>query len=166
MNKKLAAPVLVAGLVAISLFGVKQISAQGWGGNYQTLVQKIAQKFNLKEADVQSVFEEVRTEHQTQMQTNYEDRLSQLVKDGQITETQKKLILAKHQELQNKRPADMSNWKNMTRDQRKVKMDQERTEIENWAKQNGIDVKYVLGGMGRFEGKGMRAGKGMMWQKQ
>jgi len=159
MNKKILTPVLIAGLVAISLFGVKEISAQGGWGDYQTLVQKIAQKFGLKEADVQSVFDEVQKDRQTQMQTKYEDKLTQDVKDGKITEAQKQLILTKHKEIQNKRSADKTDWKNLTPDQRKAKMDQEKTDLENWAKQNGIDISYVWGG------RGMMGGKGMMRQR-
>ncbi|MEK9143674.1 MAG: hypothetical protein AAB481_03535 [Patescibacteria group bacterium] len=57
-------------------------------------------KFGLSESDIQSVFDEARNERQTRMQTRFDDKLSQAVKDGKLTEVQKQAILAKQKELQ------------------------------------------------------------------
>lgn len=137
------------------IFGVPQAAnAQSPGEEIQSLIQKIATKFGLKQADVQQVFDEHRTEMQTKRESNYEARLTQLVKEGKITDAQKQLIVAKHKELESKREANRNSMKNMTPEQRKTAMNAEKTEIETWAKQNNIDVKYLFGGdMGRW---GMR----------
>ena len=68
------------------------------------------------------------------MQKRLEDRLSQLVLDGKLNETQKQAILAKHKEMETQRGS-------------------KRQEMETWAKANGIDLQYVFG-MGMGMGKG------------
>jgi DNA invertase Pin-like site-specific DNA recombinase len=46
----------------------------------------------------------------------------------------------------------------MNKDEIKTAMDKQRTDLENWAKDNGIDVKYLMGGRGKFGGR-MRLNK-------
>lgn len=109
-----------------------------------SLVQKIADKFGLKEADVQAVFDQEKKEHQAKMQQKNEERLSQLVKDGKITDAQKQLILAKSKELVTNRQKNKEKMKNMTADELKATMQSERKALEDWASQNGIDPKYLM----------------------
>lgn len=158
-STKLAAITVTA--AAVMAWGAMSIYAHGWGGADQnTLVQRLVQKFGLKTADVQSVFDTVHEERQAQMEQKIADRLDTFVKDGKITEAQKRLILAKHEELQKNREADLQAWQNLTPEERRTKMDAQRTDLENWAKQNNIDVQYVLG-FGREMGRGMGRGMGM-----
>jgi hypothetical protein len=42
----------------------------------------------------------------------------------------------------------------MTPEQRKAAMEAEKTDLENWAKQNNIDMKYLFGG--DMKGRGMK----------
>lgn len=134
------------------IFGVPQgANAQSPGEEIQSLIQKIATKFGLKQADVEKVFDEHRSALQAKRDSHYEARLTQLVKEGKITDAQKQLILTKHKELESKREEKMESMKNMTPEQRKAAMDSEKTELENWAKQNNIDIKYLFGGdMGKW----------------
>lgn len=92
----------------------------------QTLIQKLVAKFGLKEADIQSIFDEIQTERQKEMQTRFDEKLTQAVKDGKITQAQKQAILAKYKELQ-------------------VKNQQSREELEAWARANNIDLSYLWG---------------------
>lgn len=117
-----------------------------------TLIERIAQKFNLKQADVKSVFDQYRSERQAEMQKKYDEKLAQLVKEGKISDAQKQLIMAKHKEIQQK-------MQNLTPEQRKANMETNRKLLEDWAKQNGIDPQYVYGGIGKF---GHRQGMGKM----
>lgn len=155
MKYKVIVPVLALATAGILVFGMPaQANAQSPGEEIQSLVQMIASKFGLKTADVQSVVDQHRQQMQAKHETNYEARLTQLVKDGKITEAQKQLILTKHKELETKREENRNKMKDMTPEQRKAAMQAEKTEIETWAKQNNIDVKYLFGGdMGRW---GMR----------
>lgn len=53
---------------------------------FQPLVSKLAARFNLKEADVQAVFDEAMTDHIAQMEKEFSDRLDEPVADGKLTE--------------------------------------------------------------------------------
>lgn len=158
MKGKFLLPVFILIVAAATFSGVEKAYAQEPAKTsfIQNLIQRLAQKFGLKETDVQAVFDEASQQRQTQMQTRFEDRLSQAVTDGQLTEDQKQLILAKNKELQAKREQAKQNWQNLTAEERKVAMQKERQELEDWAKQNSIDIKYLFGGLGKF-GKGMRS---------
>ncbi len=107
-------------------------------GKYPPVVQKLIDKFGLKETEVQTVMDEVQTERQAAMQSRFEERLTEAVKAGKLTEAQKTAILAKWKELAAKREA-------------------ERQELQNWAKQNGLDTTdYGIGWFGcHMMGRGM-----------
>jgi len=110
-------------------------------GKYPPVVQKLIDKFGLKETEVQTVIEEARTEQQTTMQTRMEERLTDAVGNGKITEAQKTAILAK--------------WKEIS-----AKRETERQELSDWAKQNGLESDYGFGWFGGH-GRGMHGGWGM-----
>lgn len=113
-SKKILAVVLALGVVAsIGYFGVNSVLADDDNPMHNTLISRIAQKFNLKEDDVKAVFEAVRDEHQEQMKKDREESLSKAVSDGVITEKQKQSILAKMDEnmgLRNVRREEMRSW--------------------------------------------------------
>jgi hypothetical protein len=44
----------------------------------------------------------------------------------------------------------------MTDAERKAAMEKERTDLDAWAKSNGIDIKYLFGGFGPGGGRGDR----------
>ncbi len=162
--KKALLIAVIAGIVGTGLVVVPKsyaVEAQNTNNPFQTLVQKIAEKFGLKKEDVQTVFDQDRKDRQAEHEKEYINRLEQLAAEKKITEAQKKLILEKHKELSAKRQSQMQNMQGKTSDERKALMQQkkaeretERTELENWAKQNGIDIQYLMGGMGRHGGPG------------
>ncbi len=127
MQKKskiaLGASVATISAVAI-LFGSNLALADSSGG---TLTDRIAAKFNLKKADVQAVVDSYRTDKQAERQAEGSTRLQSLVDKGTITADQKTKIEAKQKEFQTSRET-------------------ERTALEKWAADNGIDAKYLMGG--------------------
>jgi hypothetical protein len=163
MNKKIMIPIATIAFVGLGMFAASTVYAETQTDPKDpmtTLVQKIADKFGLKQSDVQTVFDQEREARKVKMEEEYESRLTTLVKDGKITEAQKQLILAKHKELETSRQSAMQNEKGKTEEERKkdreankTKMDTERKELEAWAKQNNIDVQYLMG-------FGMRGGHG------
>ena len=165
MNKKVLLPVLGAILLAGTVYTTSTVSAQSTNGNGsgQTIIQRLAEKFGLAETDVQAVFDEERTAHQEQMQAQYEERLTEAVSNGDLTEAQKQLILAKHEELEAAHEADrgqMGQMKDMTTQERaaeREKRQAERDALQAWADENGIDMQYVMG----FGGPGGHGGPGM-----
>jgi preprotein translocase subunit SecD len=154
MNKKIIMAVVIAAFIGLVIFGTTTIQAQTTKPNgFTNIISSLAKKLGIGEDRVQSAFDSIRDERQAQMQKAYEERLNQLVKDGKITEAQKKLILAKHQEMQKNQQAN------------KNKMQTQRQELLDWAKKNNIDPQYLFGFSGRgkmgFGRKGMRGG----WMK-
>lgn len=115
-----------------------------------TIVQKLATKFNLNQADVQAVFDADREEHHAQMEAAFETQLNQYVTDGKITEVQKQLIIAKRAEMETAREAHRNSGTTMTPEEFKAAREAEMTALKEWATTNGIDLQYL-----RPMGKGM-----------
>lgn len=173
MNKKILLTVAAISIIGVGLLTSKTVFAQNIDNGQNpmsSLVAKIADKFGLKKEDVQAVFDQDRTEHQAEMEktrvarqaemeTKFEEQLSQDVTDKKITEAQKEFILAKRKELEANRQAKMESMKNLTDDERKTAMEKERAELETWAKENSIDLKYLMGGFG-MRGYGGPGGPG------
>jgi len=108
--------------------------------NYPPLVEKLVEKFGLKEDEVTGVFDEIRQEHQQKMQAEMESRLDEAVKDGVITAEQKEALVKKQAEWQERQ-------RQMMEEKRK------------WVEESGIDFEKLApywGGYGRrgFGGKG------------
>lgn len=123
-----------------------------------SLVDKIATKFNLDKTQVQQVFDEQKTEMDAEREQKAKEDLAQLVTDGKLTQAQSDAITAKRAELDKTREANRDSMKDKTADERKTAMEAERTALEQWAKDNGIDtqyLKYVFGhGPGGHGGPG------------
>jgi hypothetical protein len=160
IKSKIILSIVGLALVGTILFGAVNTFAQSATSDQNpmaSLVQKIADKFGLKKEDVQAVFDQDRLDRQAQMQARFEEKLAQDVKDGKITEAQKQLILEKRKSLGANRQAKMESMKNMTGDERRTAVESQRQELENWAKENGIDLKYLMGGFKGHPG-GFRGG--------
>jgi hypothetical protein len=153
-----AVAVAAAGVTgAFGYLGVSQVMAAVANNGHNTLIENLAKKFNVSTTDVQSVFDETRTAEETA-------RLDQAVKDGQITEAQKALIVVKQKELETK--IQEINNKQLTTTERQTALQQVQDDLNSWATTNKIP-SYLLrgGGMGGHRGQGgfeMMGGKGMM----
>ena len=145
MTKKLLATILIlGGMVSAGYFGAGAIFADD-ESQHNTIVTKLAQKFNLNESEVEAVFQSVRDERQVEMQQQREKRLNDAVNDKVITDAQKNAILTKMQEHQEERG-------------------QNRQEMQNWFEEQGIDqtkLRDYLGFGGHGSRKGMGHGSGM-----
>ena len=131
------------------LGGIGAVSAASSTTGPDTLVEKIASKFNLNKDEVKAVFDENRTEMEASHKAKVEEKLTQAVTDGKITEDQKAKIIAKAEELKTQRDAERDSMKDKTDEERKALMEQHRTELEKWATDNGIPTEYL-----RFAGPG------------
>ena len=143
-KKLLIVPVTALAIGGAILFTPQSAHAQTTSTDpFTSLIQKIAQKFNLKEEDVKTVFESHREERQKEMQQKYLDYLTQAVKDGKITEAQKQLLISKHDEIKDKREENRENRQ------------AEITALNKWATDNKVDIKYLMP-FGKGHGMGMR----------
>jgi len=138
MNKKILVSTIVFAILAFAVIvGTKTIKADEIN-NYPPIVQRLAQKFNLKEDDIKSVFDEERQERQEERVRSMEEGLNKAVADGVITSEQKQAFLDKHNNMQQERG-------------------QNREEMQTWFEDNGIDqskISSYIGYMGRGFGKG------------
>ncbi len=142
-GKKALALLLAVGVMAsIGYFGANVAMADSENPMHQTLISRIAEKFNLKESDVEAVFEAVRDEKHEEMKAEREKRLSQAVSDGIITEAQKVAILSKMN-------ANVAERKG------------NREEMQNFFKEQGIDQTKLRDYL-RPEAKGNNRGEGKM----
>lgn len=157
MTNKIMIPVLTVAIAGATLFGFSQTAqAESTVKPEGTLVQAIAEKFGLNQAEVQAVFDDQREKHHEVMQQKLEERLNQAVKDGKITEDQKTKILEKHAEFKQ----NHESLKDMTPEERRTAMQQKHDELKSWAEAEGIDLSYLMmgHGMGRHH---MEMGKMM-----
>jgi len=132
------------------------VSAQDTTGA-NSMVAAIAQKFNLNQSDVQTVFDEQRSKHQAEMKTQMESKLTQAVADGKITEAQKQAILTHHDAMKDSRP-NRGEFQSLTEEQRKAKMDEKKVEMDAWLSQNGLTQEKLQEVMGHRSMGGRRMG--------
>jgi hypothetical protein len=142
LSKKVFLPVTAIVLVAgLSFIGVSAVQAQTGSDRLSGLAQAIAQKFNLDQSLVQTTINDYNQQQKTNLQSN---RLDQLVKDGNITDSQKQAILDELATLKSK--YNPANWKDLTKAQRDEQIKAEQAEAKAWATSQGIDPTYVMPG--------------------
>ncbi|OGG14617.1 hypothetical protein A2773_02415 [Candidatus Gottesmanbacteria bacterium RIFCSPHIGHO2_01_FULL_39_10] len=145
MKNKYIFPTIALAVVGLVLLGSHSAFAQNTDNKYPDIIQKLAQKFNLKEDDVKAVFDAARKEKQDQMHDRFEEKLTQDVKDGKITAAQKELIINKFKDMHAQKLNEIESWKSLTPEERRAKMEAKKAELENWAKTNGINPDYLFG---------------------
>jgi hypothetical protein len=131
----------VIAAAAVGLIGVTSataLAATTSNAPQNSLAQDIANKFHLNQSDVQAVIDQHKQAAQQNREAKYEDRLTQAVKDGKLTEAQKKDVLTEHNKLM-----DEIKYSNNSGDNRQT-MHTVRKEAQDWAKQNNIDVSWLM----------------------
>ena len=136
-KKTLILPAVVAVIAAAATVSIGSARAENDGGS--SIVDKIATRFNLKNDDVQKVFDENRAEHEAKRQKKLEDRLHGAVEDKKITAEQKDQILAKHKELK----SFMDSIKNESHEERHELMEDKMDELKKWAEENNIPENLI-----------------------
>lgn len=166
-----AALVIITGALAAAPYTYAQQPGTQHVNFFQGLIDAIAQKFGLSTDQVKSVLTDYQQQQKQNKERNWqqhqEDRLNQLVKDGKITDTQKKAILDELAVLKSKYNQD--NFKNMTPDRKKQQFQAMQDEIKSWANTQGIDPSYVMPGFGMgmgWKGGGMRGHHGLWGDKE
>jgi TRAP-type mannitol/chloroaromatic compound transport system substrate-binding protein len=171
MNKtKILFPAVALTILGGSILGTRAIYAQD-STPVSSIVQKIATKFNLNEDEVQAVFDEERDARRADMEARYSDMLDEAVQKGYITESQKELILEKRAELDVERETHMKDFVNkrdLSDEERasiREEMQAHHEELQKWADENNIDLKYLMGFGMKFRG-GFGGEKMMMFRSE
>ena len=130
--------VIATGAIVWQTTGVNASNGNGYGDK---MAEQLAEKLNISENQVTGAMDQIHTEREANRQAEIAENLDQAVGDGVITEEQKQSIIAKQAEI-------------------KARMEAERTEMQTWMEENGIDEEalheYNIGGFGFGGGKGMR----------
>jgi len=132
------------GLAGLTGLGVVSAATSTSTDPQSSIIDKLVTKFNLNRDDVEAVFEEGRTERETERQQKVEERLTQAVTDGTITEEQKTKILAKLEELKTQMESNREEMKDKTHEERREAMKQHREELQQWAEDNDIPLRYLM----------------------
>lgn len=148
INKKLIFPVAALAILSVAIIGAGNVSADDISKNRGDIAQKIAEKFDLNENEVQEVLDQVREERKSELQARHESRLNEAVENGEITEDQKNLIINKQKEIKENRSESKENYKDMSISERQNLFSEKKEELKAWAEQNDIDPKYLYAGLG------------------
>jgi hypothetical protein len=135
----------LAATAAVPVFAATPATNSSPQDRQETLIQALVQRFNLNKSDVQQFFQDQQGQHFTEMLTRLSERLTTQVTQGKLTEVQKNAILEKAKEVK----AKQDTFRALSQTERETQMKQYRTDLENWAKQQGIDKRYLqdlLGG--------------------
>lgn len=137
---------IIASLVGGSAFTMHAAAQSTNSSSSNSLASKIASRFSLDEAEVKEVLDEDRAErkaeHDAERRTRIEERLTQAVTDGKLTEEQKTKIL----ERLDSRKDLFDNLKDKTEEERQQALKTQRDDDKKWAEENGIDVNYLMPG--------------------
>ncbi|QQG47343.1 MAG: hypothetical protein HY044_04440 [Candidatus Woesebacteria bacterium] len=144
---------MILGLVGLMVtgaifFATNRVYAQDTE-THPDIVSAFAQKFGLPKDQVQSFFDEFRSQRKMHimqnMQARFEDRLSRLVTEGKITSDQKSAILNEINSLKVKHNLDSLNTMSLT--DRKKALQSFSLDLKSWAKSQGINVSLLRFGM-------------------
>lgn len=131
--------VVLGVLLVAGILGAGAVFAAGKSNSYPPIVQKLADKLNVKAGDVDNAFDEIQQERCQELQKRIEEKLTQAVKDGKITEAQKAEILKRFKAIQEKQ----EELRELTQG------------LKGWADDNNIDLRDICGvGLGRGGGRG------------
>jgi hypothetical protein len=136
LNQKIVAGGAVAVIAMLGLGGAA-MAATSNTTHQDSLAQKIADKFHLNKSDVQSVIEQNHQDKQAKHEQMLKDKLDQAVKDGKLTQAQEDKLIAKLKELHDQKKTD-------NKADRKADRKAAHDELQQWAKDNGIDLSQVL----------------------
>jgi len=142
-------PVVFVGVLVAGAISVQAEDAS----NYPPILQRIADRFNLNVDEVEGVVNEVRQEHNQNMEARFEGRL------GDLSEEQREVVLAKMEEMRE----GWAGLKDFSPEERCIQMQERKEEMTTWAEENGInlgDLKESHKGFGKGFGlKGFRLGQ-------
>ncbi|MBM3206551.1 MAG: hypothetical protein FJZ43_02940 [Candidatus Staskawiczbacteria bacterium] len=164
MNKKyllyISIPAIAlstAGIVAVGSVSADSVNKQSSG--ISSLVNAIAQKFNLNQAEVQQVFDDHKSQMMLHMEEKRGARLNQAVVDGKLTQDQVNKILAKQAELKAQEASFKASLEGKTKEEIKALVKAQADSIKQWAEENDIPIKYLaFGGFGKHRGMGFGFG--------
>ena len=145
--------------VASSLFISVNANAQeiDESAKYPLVIQRLIEKFNLNETEVDSVISSAREEVHTQKLNTIKGDLDELEQQGEINADQKARIVTV---FENKFKAKVE-FRTLSIEERQQKMEDFRTEIESLEQETGVNLTGLLR-FGHHKGR-MHMGQGQIF---
>ena len=147
-TNKLLISLLTLGVIATGTYAFASKVYADNESKYPPMVQRFIDKFGLDTNEVDAIMGEMQAERQGNRNNNMEERLNEAVEEGKMTYEQKAALQAKFEEMHSERESMQA----LTQEERRAIMGEHRNEMEQWAKDNGIDTSLMFGsrkGMGR-----------------
>lgn len=167
MNKKII-PFVILPVLGLAIFGVSSAFAATKSESVKpidALVSTLATKFNLNPAEVQTVVDQVRTEHRATMKADHltalTSRLNKAVADKKLTQAQADAIIAKANEM----TSFHASLQSMSEEERRTAMKEHMNSLKQWAEDNNIPKEYALFGT-MHKGAGHHKNQGMGFGRQ
>lgn len=151
-NKYLVVPAVALTLFSGMLLAAHSARAMGESGplGIESIVQKLATRFNLNEAEVKAVFDEQHAAIEQEMQTKMAAELDQAVSEGKLTEEQKQKIIAKRAEMRASHQGKFVTFKagenpaEKELTELKAAHEQEIAALKQWATDNNVPFEYLM----------------------
>jgi len=143
MKKQLltAGIVSVVGLAGVGGLATVSAATDDEANGRDGMISQLVERFNLDETEVSAFFDEQRESREAEREAKQAERLSAAVEEGELTQTQVDLITEKRAEIKAEREeakdADLSD------EERKANMEENRAELEAWAEENDIPMSFI-----------------------
>ncbi len=138
INSKLVAVATVSAIAGATFLGANTVSAQTSG---ESLVSRIAERFDVSEAEVQEVVDEYKEAHHEEREAKRDEHLQGLVDDGTLSEEQRAELEAfgeqRHSQMEELREQGLS------RQEIREAMEGLRDEVEAWAEAEGLELDDI-----------------------
>jgi hypothetical protein len=133
MDKKVIIPTIILGVATLAGVTAYTGNALADSSQKQNMIDELSNKLGVDKSKVTTAFDEIKTQKEAERQANVATQLDKAVTDGVITSEQKQKIVDKEAEL-------------------KAQMEKQKTDLDQWIKDNNIDVSklrsYGVGLMG------------------
>lgn len=130
-----------AAIVAGSMLAVTVASAHsGVSEEKQSeRVSALAERFNLDESEVQSFFDDQRAEHREEHEAKRAEHIKELIESGTLTQAQADELIA----LKDEAKSSIEALKESDADREEIKklMEENRSKVEAWASEQGINLE-------------------------
>ena len=103
-------------------------------------LERLAERFDLDIDEITDFMEELREEKRIEMESRFEEKLNELVEDGDITSAQKEAILEKKEVMEGFK----EELEDMTVSEAREALKDMKEELKSWADDNDLELKCLF----------------------
>lgn len=128
---------LIAVILAVGSYNPRDVSATGVTSS---IVSRLAERFGLKEEEVQEFFVEMHGERHEEAQVKHDGYMDSLVADGLLTEGQREELEAIRAEMHD----NSGDYSDLTVEELQTRHQEYKADIKAWAEVNDVSLKTVF----------------------